>query len=185
LPSDTAFNGKTLEDYVKAKGYENSLDGGIRAIIDLEIKGGFLAIYHEMDENDVINILKYPYAMIETDGDLVAPGSVFPHPRSFGSFPRVIAHYVDELKVISLEEAIKKMTSMPADQIRQPNRGRIAADAFADLIVFEEGKLKDHATYSNSKQFSTGIEQMLINGVFVIKDSELTPNTPGQWIKNQ
>jgi len=184
LPSDTAFNGKTLEDYVEAKGYENTLDGGIQAIIDLELKGGFLAIYHEMDENDVINILKYPYAMIETDGDLIAPGSVFPHPRAFGSFPRVIARYVRELHVLTLEEAIKKMTSMPADQIRQSNRGRIAVNAFADLIVFEEDKLKDNATYSDSKQYATGIEQMLINGVFVIKNSTLTNHTPGQWIKN-
>jgi N-acyl-D-aspartate/D-glutamate deacylase len=185
LPSDSSFNGKTLEDYVKAKGYENTLDGGIQAIIDLELKGGFLAIYHEMDENDVINILKYPYSMIETDGDLVASGSIFPHPRSYGAFPRVIARYVRELHVLTFEEAIKKMTSMPADQIRQPNRGRIAAHAHADLIVFDEDKLKDNATYSDSKQYATGIEQMLINGVFVIKDSKLTNNTPGQWIKNE
>lgn len=185
LPSDTSFNGKTLEDYVKAKGYPNTLDGGIQAIIDLELKGGFLAIYHEMDEQDVINILKYPYSMIETDGDLVAPGSVFPHPRSFGAFPRVIARYVRELHVITLEEAIKKMTSMPADQIKQPDRGRIMPDAFADLIIFDENKLQDRATYSDSKQFAEGIEQMLINGVFVIKDNKLTQNTPGQWIKNR
>jgi N-acyl-D-amino-acid deacylase len=138
-----------------------------------------------MDETDVINILKYPHAMIETDGDLVAPGSVFPHPRAFGSFPRVIARYVRELHVLTLEEAIKKMTSMPADQIHQLNRGRIAVNAFADLIVFEEDKLQDKATYSDSKQYSEGIEQMWINGVVVIKDSKLTHAAPGQWLTNK
>ena len=184
IPSDTVFNGKTLQDYVAAKGYTNNLDGGIQAIIDLELKGGFLAIYHEMDEQDVINILKYPYSMIETDGDLVkAGGNIFPHPRSYGSFPRVIARYVRELKVLSLEQAIKKMTSMPANQIRQVKRGRIAEDAFADLIIFDENKITDKATYVHSRQFSEGIEQMLINGVFVIKNSGITGMTPGQWIK--
>ena len=184
IPSDTSFNGKTLEDYVKAHGYKNNLDGGILAIIDLELKGGFLAIYHEMDEQDVIHILKYPYSMIETDGDLVNPEkSIFPHPRSFGSFPRVIAHYVRELKVLTLEEAIKKMTSMPANQIKQVDRGKISEGAFADLIIFDENKLQDKATYTNSQQYAEGIEQMLINGEFVIKDSKLTHKTPGQWIR--
>lgn len=182
VPSDSSFNGKTLEDYVKEKGYKNNLDGGIQAIIDLELLGGFLAIYHEMDENDVIDILKYPHAMIETDGDLVKPGGIFPHPRSYGSFPRVIARYVRELKVLTLEEAIKKMTSMPANQIKQGNRGRITTGAFADLVIFEENKIQDKATYINSKQFAEGIEYMLINGEFVIKDSKLTGNTPGQWL---
>ncbi|MFM7852713.1 MAG: N-acyl-D-amino-acid deacylase family protein, partial [Flammeovirgaceae bacterium] len=143
VPADTSYNGKTLEDFVKANGYPNTLDGGIQAIIDLQLKGGFLAIYHEMDEQDVMAILKYPYSMIETDGDLIQPGGVFPHPRSYGSFPRVIARYVRELKVLTLEEAIKKMTSMPADQIGQSERGRIVEGAFADLIVFDENKFPD------------------------------------------
>ncbi|MFM7327335.1 MAG: N-acyl-D-amino-acid deacylase family protein, partial [Bacteroidota bacterium] len=185
LPSDTTFNGRTLEDFVKEKGYENSLDGGIQAIMDLELKGGFLAIYHEMDEEDVINIIKHPQAMIETDGDLVDAGGTFPHPRSYGSFPRVIARYVRELKVITLEEAVRKMTSMPADQIRQSDRGRIAVGAFADLVVFDEHTLTDHATYSDSRQYSTGIEQMLINGVWVIRNSRLTGATPGRWLRNR
>ncbi|MFM7194566.1 MAG: amidohydrolase family protein, partial [Bacteroidota bacterium] len=185
LPSDTTFNGRTLEDFVKEKGYENSLDGGIQAIMDLELKGGFLAIYHEMDEGDMINIIKHPQAMIETDGDLVDAGGTFPHPRSYGSFPRVIARYVRELKVITLEEAVRKMTSMPADQIRQSDRGRIAVGAFADLVVFDEHTLTDHATYSASRQYSTGIEQMLINGVWVIRNSRLTGATPGRWLRNR
>jgi N-acyl-D-amino-acid deacylase len=186
IPSDTLFNGKTLEDYVKAKGYENNLTGGIQAIIDLELKGGFLAIYHEMDEQDVINILKYPYSMIETDGDLVIPEkSIFPHPRSYGSFPRVIARYVRELKVLTLEAAIKKMTSMPANQIKQYDRGRIQEGAYADIIVFDLNKIQDKASYTDSKRYSEGIEQMLINGVFVIKNAKLTNNTPGIWLTNK
>lgn len=186
VPSDSLFNGKTLQDYVKAKGYKNNLTGGIQAIIDLELMGGFLAIYHEMDEHDVINILKHPNSMIETDGDLVNPQkSIFPHPRSYGSFPRVIARYVRELKVLKLEEAIKKMTSMPANQIKQYNRGRIQEGSYADIIVFDIDKIQDKATYTDSKKYSEGIEQMLINGVFVIKNSKLTNKTPGVWLCNK
>lgn len=186
IPADTTFNGKTLQDYVNAKGYKNNLAGGIQAVIDLELMGGFLAIYHEMDEQDVINILKYPYSMIETDGDLVNPQkSIFPHPRSYGSFPRVIARYVRELKVWKLEEAIKKMTSMPANQIKQYNRGRIQEGAYADIIVFDLDRIQDKATYTDSKKYSEGIEQMLINGVFVIKNSELTNETPGVWLQRK
>ncbi|MCE2895823.1 MAG: D-aminoacylase [Flammeovirgaceae bacterium] len=186
IPADTTFNGKTLQDYVKAKGYKNNLAGGIQAIIDLELMGGFLAIYHEMDEQDVINILKYPYSMIETDGDLVNPQkSIFPHPRSYGSFPRVIARYVRELKVLKLEEAIRKMTSMPANQIKQYNRGRIREGAYADIVVFDLDRIQDKATYTDSKKYSEGIEQMLINGKFVLKDAKLTGNTPGVWILNE
>ncbi len=89
-----------------------------------------------------------------------------------------------ELHVLTLEEAIRKMTSMPADQIRQTNRGRISEGSFADLVVFEEDKLMDQATYSDSKQPSKGIEQMWINGVFVIKNTVLTPATPGRWLRH-
>jgi N-acyl-D-aspartate/D-glutamate deacylase len=186
IPADTTFNGKTLQDYVKTKGYKNNLAGGIQAIIDLELMGGFLAIYHEMDEQDVINILKYPYSMIETDGDLVNPQkSIFQHPRSYGSFPRVIARYVRELKALKLEEAIRKMTSMPANQIKQYNRGRIREGAYADIVVFDLDRIQDKATYTDSKKYSEGIEQMLINGKFVLKDAKLTGNTPGVWIRNE
>ncbi|MEQ8364499.1 MAG: D-aminoacylase [Cyclobacteriaceae bacterium] len=186
IPSAPEFNGKTLEDYVLAKGYTNTLDGGIQAVIDLQLAGGFLAIYHEMDENDVVNILKHPESMIETDGDLVDPNSdVFPHPRAFGSFPRVLAKYVRDKKVLTLEQAIQKMTSMPANQIKQNDLGRIQEGAYADLIVFDENKILDKATYTDSRQLAEGIEYMVINGQFVIIDGELTRRTPGRWIRSK
>jgi len=124
--------------------------------------------------------------MIETDGDLVNPEkSIFPHPRSYGSFPRVIARYVRELKVLKLEEAIMKMTSLPANQIKQYDRGRIQEGAYADLIVFDLDRIQDKATYTDSKKYSEGIEQMLVNGVFVIKNAKLTNHTPGSWLHSK
>ncbi len=185
LRADTTYNGKTLLDYMKAHKYPDTMAGGLQAIIDLEIKGGFLAIYHEMSEDDVVDILRAPYTMIETDGDLVEQGSkAWPHPRSFGAFPRVIARYVNELKVLTLEEAVKKMTSMPADQLKQPDLGRLKVGAWADLIIFDPNQIHDRATYLQPKEFSEGIDNMIISGQLVIDEGRLTGATPGRWIQN-
>jgi N-acyl-D-aspartate/D-glutamate deacylase len=185
LRADTTFNGKTLLDYMKAHQYPDTMAGGLQAIIDLEIKGGFLAIYHEMSEDDVVDILRASYTMIETDGDLVEKGSeAWPHPRSFGAFPRVIARYVRELKVLTLEEAVKKMTSMPADQLRQADLGRLKEGAWADIIIFDQDRIRDVATYLQPKELSEGIDDMIISGQLVIDEGQLTGATPGRWIRN-
>lgn len=185
LRADTTYNGKTLLDYMKAHQYPDTMAGGLQAIIDLEIKGGFLAIYHEMSEDDVVDILRASYTMIETDGDLVEKGSkAWPHPRSFGAFPRVIARYVRDLKVLTLEEAVKKMTSMPADQLRQTDLGRLKEGAWADIIIFDQNRIRDVATYLQPKELSEGIDDMIISGQLVIDEGQLTGATPGRWIRN-
>ncbi|MDP4710756.1 MAG: D-aminoacylase [Saprospiraceae bacterium] len=183
LPSNPEFNGKTMADYAASLDLPNSLDVGIELAIDLQLKGGFSAIYHAMEEQDVIRILQHPLSMIETDGDPVAYGVGFPHPRSYGSFPRILARYVRELKVISLEEAIKKMTSMAADQYNQPLRGRLQEGAFADLVVFDPETIQDQATYTDPHSYPLGIDHVLVNGKFVLKSGALTGERPGKWIK--
>jgi N-acyl-D-amino-acid deacylase len=127
--------------------------------------------------------MTHPIAMIETDGDPVSYGDGFPHPRSYGAFPRVLARYVRELGVLSLEEAVKKMTSLPADQYNQKDRGRIVEGAFADLVVFDPDKIKDEATYTDPHRYPSGIDHVLINGKFVIRSGALTGERPGMWIK--
>ncbi|TDJ34002.1 MAG: D-aminoacylase [Gammaproteobacteria bacterium] len=183
LPSDESYNGKTLADMAADRGLPNNLETGIDLVIELQLKGGFSAIYHAMDEQDVIRIMTHPLAMIETDGDPVSYGEGFPHPRSYGAFPRVLARYVRELGVLTLEEAIKKMTSMPADQYNQPDRGRIVEGAFADLVVFDADTIQDEATYTDPHRYPTGIHHVMINGRFVIKSGALTGERPGMWIK--
>ena len=183
LPSDESYNGKTLADMAADRGLPNNVDTGIDLVIELQLKGGFSAIYHAMDEQDVIRIMTHPLAMIETDGDPVSYGEGFPHPRSYGAFPRVLARYVRELGVLTLEEAIKKMTSMPADQYNQRDRGRIKEGAFADLVVFDPDTIQDEATYVDPHRYPTGIHHVMINGRFVIKSGALTGERPGVWIK--
>ena len=183
LPSDEAWNGRTLADYAADRGLPNDLETGIDLAIDLQLAGGFSAIYHAMDEGDVMRIMQHPLAMIETDGDAVEFGVGYPHPRSYGAFPRVLARYVRELDVISFEEAVKKMTSMPARWLNRDDMGVIAEGMRADIAVFDPETISDRATYTDPHQYSEGISHLFVNGVPVILDGEVTGEKPGRWIR--
>lgn len=184
LPSNPSYNGKTLADYAEDRGHDRmDLEAGIDLAIELHLAGGFSAIYHIMDEADVIRIMQHPLAMIETDGDNVGFGEGFPHPRSYGAFARVLARYVRDLEVISLEEAIRKMTSMPAQWMGQSDRGTIAVGMLADIAIFDPETIQDRATYTDPHQYSVGIEHLLVNGVPVIQGGALTGERPGRWLR--
>ena len=183
LRSNESYNGKTLADMAADRGLPNDVETGIDLVIELQLQGGFSAIFHAMDEQDVIRIMQHPRAMIETDGDPVSYGDGYPHPRSYGAFPRVLARYVRELGVLTLEEAIRKMTSMPADQYNQKERGRIVEGAFADIVIFNADTVQDQATYTDPHRYPVGIEHVLINGKFVIRSGALTGERPGVWIR--
>jgi N-acyl-D-aspartate/D-glutamate deacylase len=180
LPSDRRYDGRTLADLARDRGLPPTLDTGVQLIIELQLAGGFSAIYHAMDEQDVIEILRHPFAMIETDGDPIAYGMGFPHPRSYGAFPRVLARYVRELQVLTLEEAVRRMTSLAAEQIGQPDRGRIRPGAFADVTVFDADQIQDRATYLDPHQYPFGIHHVIVNGVPVIRAGVLTGDRPGR-----
>ena len=136
LGSNVSYNGRTLADYAVDHGLEANLENGIDLAIELQLRGGFSAIYHAMDEQDVIRIMQHPLAMIETDGDAVGYGIGYPHPRSYGAFARVLSRYVRELEVLTLEEAVRKMTSMPARWLGRSDMGVLAEGMRADVAVF-------------------------------------------------
>ena len=177
------FDGLTLADYAESKGLEPSIEAGVQLVIELQLQGGFSAIYHAMDEADVIRIMQHPLAMIETDGDNVSFGQGFPHPRSYGAFARVLGRYVRELGVISLEEAVKKMTSMPARQIGQAERGLVRSGMFADLTIFDAETIEDLATFTDPHRYSVGVHHVVINGVPVMVEGALTGEKPGRWLR--
>jgi N-acyl-D-aspartate/D-glutamate deacylase len=183
VSKDTRYNGKTLADMVRDLKMPDTIESGIKVVIELQLAGGFSAIYHSMDEEDVKRILQHPWSMIETDGDPVGYGEGFPHPRSYGAFPRVLARYVRELKVLTLEEAIRKMTSAPAEQIGHRERGLIREGMYADIVVFNPGQIRDLATYTDPHRYATGVIHLLVNGVPVIRNSALTGEKPGHALK--
>ena len=127
--------GRTLADYLSAQGRILTVDNGVEALIELQLKGGFIGIFHAMDEGDVERVMRHPDAMFETDGDLVELGKGFPHPRSLGSFPRILGRYVRERKVLTLEQAVFKMTGQPAAFWGQADRGGIAPGKKADIVL--------------------------------------------------
>ena len=128
---------------------------------------------------DVQRIMRHPLSTFQTDGDPVGYGEGFPHPRSYGAFPRILARYVRELGVLTLEEAIHKMTRLSMDRLGQTERGSIAEGMIADLVVFDPETIQDNADYVQPHQFSTGIETMIINGTLVIDGMALTGERPG------
>ena len=183
LSQVTGFEGRTLADLLERQGRSQDLESAIDVLIDLQLTGGFIGIFHSMSEADIERIMAHPWSMIESDGDLVEPGEGYPHPRSYGSFPRVLAHYVREKGTISLEQAIHKMTAMPAARIGANERGLLKPGMFADIVVFDPARIQDHSTYTDPHHYSTGIEHLLINGIAVIQDGEVTGALPGKVLR--
>jgi N-acyl-D-amino-acid deacylase len=123
-----------------------------------------------------------------SDGSAIAPSGILsvgkPHPRFYGTFPRILGKYVREEKILTLPETIKKMTYTPARKFGFQNRGQIAEDYWADIVVFDPEKVIDKATWTNPHQFPQGIEYVIVNGQIVVKEGEQTDNLPGKILKN-
>ena len=149
--------------------------------------GRVTCTYHEMCEEDVRTVMCHPIAMIASDGMSLSPKGILgkhkPHPRSYGTFPRVIAKYVREEELFSLEQAIRKMTSFPAQKLGLGDRGTLTEGFWADLVVFEPSAIKDTATYEEPSQFPLGIKYVIVNGVVVVSEGRHTDATPGKVLR--
>ncbi|SHE62820.1 amidohydrolase family protein [Vibrio gazogenes] len=137
------------------------------------------AIYHNMLEEDVARVLKYPKTMIGSDG---LPNDPLPHPRLWGTFPRVIGHYCRDEKLFSLSEAVRKMTSLSAQRFGLKNRGLIKEQYYADLVIFDFEKIIDMASFNNPKQVSAGIEYVLVNGNIVYQEKSVNKKRSGKFL---
>jgi N-acyl-D-amino-acid deacylase len=138
------------------------------------------AIYFMMDEADVRRVLSHPYAMIGSDG---LPHDEHPHPRLWGTFPRVLGHYAREVGLFSLEEAVRRMTSLPAARFGLTGRGVLRPGAYADLVLFDPATVADAATFEKPKTPATGIELVMVNGRAVWQDGRPTGNRPGRALR--
>jgi N-acyl-D-amino-acid deacylase len=183
VPSAPEYNGRTLADLAADRGLQGSPDDAVQLLIELQLAGGFSAIYHAMEEEDVVRILQHPLAMIETDGDPVGWGEGYPHPRSYGAFPRVLGSYVRERNVLTLEDAVRRMTLLPAEQYGQSDRGRLHEGALADITIFDPATISDRAEFTDPHQFPTGIRHVIVNGIPVIRNGSLTGAMPGRVLK--
>jgi N-acyl-D-amino-acid deacylase len=136
-----------------------------------------------MDERDVERIMRHPHTMIASDGRLSRPGDGHPHPRAYGTFPRVLGHYVRERRVIPLEEAVRKMTSLPADRLGLRDRGRIAEGMAADLVVFDPGRVRDLATFTDPHRYPEGIDYVVVNGRVAVAEGRYSGTRAGRVLR--
>jgi N-acyl-D-amino-acid deacylase len=132
-----------------------------------------------MGEDDVKRIMQEPFTMIASDSGVRQADESVPHPRGYGNNARVLGHYVRELKLISLEDAIRKMTSLPAQTFGFRNRGLIREGFAADLVIFDENTILDRATYDQPHQFPVGISYVIVNGITVMANDQMTTARPG------
>lgn len=177
------LEGKTLQDWVIESGMEPTVENGAELVIQAQLMGGTGTIYHAMDENDVRNIMRHPMTMIGSDGRLSKPGEGHPHPRAYGTFPRVLGHYSRELGILPLEMAIYKMTGLSASVLGLKNRGKIAEGYIADLCIFDPKTVLDQATFLEPHQYPKGIQFVIVNGVPVVANGTMTGKTPGKVIR--
>jgi N-acyl-D-amino-acid deacylase len=177
---DHSLEGKSIAQINREKGRKNNLDAQLETVVEMQEKGGAQMIYHKMSERDVERILRFPYSMVASDGGVRRFGAGVPHPRSYGTNARVLGRYVRERNVLRLEEAIRKMTSLPAQRFRLVDRGLIRPGMWADVVVFDEKKVADTATFDKPHSYSEGFAYVLVNGEVVIEDSKHTGARPGQ-----
>jgi len=177
---DDSLTGKSLADILAARGIAVNMENAAETVIELQSRGGCQAIFHAMAEEDVIRILTSPHTMIASDGEIPIFGSGSPHPRSYGTFARVLGRYVREKKVLRLEEAVRKMTSLPAARLRLTDRGLLRPGMKADVVVVNAETVADRATFLQPHQYATGFSAVLVNGRPVILNGKLTGDRPGQ-----
>lgn len=177
---DHSLEGKSIAEINRERGRAATFANEIATVLELMEKGGASMVYHAMSEEDVERILQFPYAMVASDGRVAEFGEGMPHPRYYGTNARVLARYVREKGVIRLEEAIRKMTSLPAQRFGFTERGLLRPGMWADVVVFDPGKVTDRATFEQPHAYSEGFDYVLVNGVIVVENDRHTGARPGQ-----
>jgi dihydroorotase/N-acyl-D-amino-acid deacylase len=183
VPWDRTLEGKTLRDWAERRGLAPTPEHGAELVIEAMQRGGGNAIYHVLDEGDVRRIMVHPQTMIASDGRLSRPGDGHPHPRAYGTFPRVLGEYVRERKLLPLHVAIHKMTGMPAKRLGLADRGVLREGAFADVVVFDPATVKDRATFTEPHQYPAGIETVVVNGEVAVAQGAPTGARAGRVLQ--
>jgi N-acyl-D-aspartate/D-glutamate deacylase len=178
------YTGKTLGEVAKMRG--TSIQD---TAMDLVAEDGsrVQVVYFLMSEDNVKRQIQLPWVSFGSDASSMAPEGVFvktsTHPRAYGNFARLLGKYVRDEHVIPLEEAIRKLSSLPADTLRVKERGRLTVGHFADVVVFDPKTIADTATYEKPHQYAVGMRHVWVNGVQVLKDGEHTGATPGRVVR--
>ena len=177
---DPSLDGKTLADATVARGVAATIENTAETALQIQAKGGCSAIYHAISEEDVRRIMRSPLTMIASDGEAPVLGQAWPHPRSYGTFPRVLGRYVREQHVLTLEEAVRRMTGFPAARLKLLDRGLLRPGMKADIVVFDPDRIADRSEYTKPHQYSEGVQDVVVNGIPVLADGRMTGERPGR-----
>jgi dihydroorotase/N-acyl-D-amino-acid deacylase len=183
-PKLVAFQGKRLSDVARAWNKDP-----VDALFDLLIEDNAFtecAVFG-MSEDDVSLVLQQPWVSFDNDSSGTAPdgllGTQHPHPRAYGTFPRVLRKYVREEKKLTLEDAIRKFSALPAQRMRLTDRGVLKQNMWADIVIFDPATIRDLATFDNPNQLSQGMQYVLVNGVAVVDQGRMTGARPGKVLR--
>jgi N-acyl-D-amino-acid deacylase len=166
--TNPTLNGKSIMQINIEAGRPSTVQNEVETILDIVKMGSASMVFHSMSEADVENILKYPLTMIISDSGIRQFGQGVPHPRGYGSNARVLALYVREKKLLTLEDAVRKMTSLPAGKFHITDRGLLKPGMFADIVIFDAAKVQDNSTFEHPHAYSTGFKYVLVNGAITV-----------------
>ncbi len=188
LDSLKPLTGKTLAELAKTAGKSPAETAMDLVYADASATNSSpSAVYFMMDTVNIVKQLSKPWVSLGSDGGSLAPEGVFlkssTHPRAYGNFARFLGKYVREGKVMSLEEAVRRLTGLPAENLKLRKRGTLVAGNYADVVVFDPATIADHATFAEPHQYSTGVRDVFVNGVQVLKDGDHTGATPGRVVR--
>jgi len=177
---EASYEGKNISEVNALMGRAKTIENEAETILDIMQKGGAQMVYHSMGNEDMERIMRYPNTAVASDGGVRVFGEGMPHPRSYGTNARVLAEYVRTRGVLTLEDAIRRMTSLPARTFAFRDRGQIREGYAADLLLFDPSRVQDKSTYQQPHQFTEGFDLVLVNGVVMVDDGKLTENRGGQ-----
>ena len=177
---DPSINGKSILEIAKKWKHSDSWDAQAAVVVDIVTSGGCGMVFHSMDEQDVQNIARYPNTMFASDSGVREYNVGVPHPRGYGNNARVLARYVRDIKLLRLEDAVRKMTSLPARTFRFTDRGILRPGAAADVLVFDLARVEDPATFDEPHQYAQGFDWVLVNGKPVIAEGKMTGERSGK-----
>jgi N-acyl-D-amino-acid deacylase len=180
---DPTLAGKNLAQITAARGVEVTIENAADTALDIIEKGGASGIFHAINEDDLLKILKDPNTMIGSDGEVIRFGVAAPHPRGYGTFVRVLGRYVRDLKVLTLQDAVRKMTSFPAQRLGLFDRGLVRPGMIADLVLFDDKEIADKATFENTHQYAVGVKAVLVSGEVIFDGKAMTAARPGKILK--
>ena len=177
---DESLNGRSLAEVTRMRGLDPTLENAAEVAIQLTEEGGCRGVFHAMSDDDLERILRHPATMVSSDGEVVVFGEGHPHPRSYGTFARVLALYVREKGVLTLEEAVRKMTSFPAQRLGLLDRGVLRPGLKADIAVFDPERVRDAATFERPHRYAEGFTLVVVNGEVVLDGDAVTSARPGR-----